>query len=213
MKKVHKNIRLEFAKKYMTWNKEKRNVVFSDEKKFNLNGQDGWNYYWHDIRKEPEVFKKIAKSKNSCMVGGAFCGKGKLDLIFIEGDLNSITYQVLLNQYLISDANRICEDNWVFKQDNAPSHVSKSTIEWLDDNGIEYLKWPPLSPDLNPIEHLRNHVERDLRKLNCSNIKELKNKIKIIWENIDPKVTENLVFSIQRRLQAVIYSKGGPTKY
>jgi hypothetical protein len=32
----HKDFRLTFAKEHMTWNKKWRNVVFSDEKKFNL---------------------------------------------------------------------------------------------------------------------------------------------------------------------------------
>ena len=51
-------------------NKKGMRIIFSDEKKFNLDGPDGWNYYWHDIRKEPEVFKKRPKGKNSCMVWG-----------------------------------------------------------------------------------------------------------------------------------------------
>ena len=75
------------------------------------------------------------------------------------------------------------------------------------------LEKPPQSPDLNPIQHFWDHVERELWKLSCSNIIELKNQIKIIWENIDPKVREKLVFSMQSRLQAVISLKGGPTKY
>jgi len=37
---------------YITWNKEWKTVVFSDEKKFNLDGPDSYNYYFYDIRKE-----------------------------------------------------------------------------------------------------------------------------------------------------------------
>lgn len=52
----HKIDRAEFAKNNMSTDWKK--VVFSDEKKFNLDGPDGNAYYWHDLRKEKEIFSK-----------------------------------------------------------------------------------------------------------------------------------------------------------
>ena len=54
-------------------------VWFSDEKKFNLDGTDGFNYYWRDLDNEKgkRLFSKRPRSKKSLMVWGAFCSSKK----------------------------------------------------------------------------------------------------------------------------------------
>ncbi|CAI5442965.1 unnamed protein product [Caenorhabditis angaria] len=52
----HKDNRLTFAKANMATDWDK--IIFSDEKKFNLDGPDGYNSYWHDIRKDQLRFPK-----------------------------------------------------------------------------------------------------------------------------------------------------------
>ena len=46
-------------------------VIFSDEKKFNLDGPDGLAYYWHDIRREKQFFEKRQQGSESDMIWGA----------------------------------------------------------------------------------------------------------------------------------------------
>ena len=59
---THKDLRLSWAKDHMTWNNEWHKVVWSDEKKFNLDGPDRFSYYWHDLRKEEEIFQLVLKA-------------------------------------------------------------------------------------------------------------------------------------------------------
>ncbi len=51
-----------------------------------------------------------------------------------------------------------------FQQDNAPCHKAQIISDWFleHDNEFTLLKWPPQSPDLNPIEQLWDVVEREI---------------------------------------------------
>ena len=48
--KLHKKLRLEFAKKHVSFGSPWKDVEFSDEKKINLDGPDGFCHYWYDMR-------------------------------------------------------------------------------------------------------------------------------------------------------------------
>jgi len=57
-----------------------------------------------------------------------------------------------------------------FQQDNAPCHKARINSDWFlkHNSGFTALKWPPQSPDLNPIEHRWDVVERELYALDMN---------------------------------------------
>ena len=103
--------------------------------------------------------------------------------------------------------------NFIFQDDNDPKHTAKICRDFIENEGITRLEWPGQSPDLNPIEHLWEEIDREIRKHHISSLSMLKEHISKAWENIGPEVARNLVSSMKRRCEAVIISKGGPTKY
>ncbi len=77
------------------------------------------------------------------------------------------------------------------------------------------LKWPPQSPDLNPIEHLCDVVEREIHIMDVlpTNLQQLRDAIMPMWNKISEECFQHLVESMPWRIKAVLKAKGGPTRY
>lgn len=215
LSKLHKEFRLKWAKDHMTWNKDWRQIVWSDEKKFNLDGPDGFAYYWHDLRKEEQIFSTRAQGGGSVMIWASFGWGGKSSLCFINGRMNSNGYREVLKNHLIDIGNTIGGANWVFQQDNAPVHRSKVNIAWFKSQKINLLPWPSLSPDLNPIENLWGILTRKVyaQGKQFQSKEQLKKAILRSWEEIGLNQLRTLVNSMPNRIFEVIKSKGAKTKY
>ena len=70
LKSDHLDARLELARSTLHWTKRWSKMYFTDEKKFNLDGTDGQNYFWSDLTKnnDKEYFSKDIHNKRSVIV-------------------------------------------------------------------------------------------------------------------------------------------------
>lgn len=150
----HKVARLEWAKKYMSFDIEWSRDIFSDEKKFNLDGPDGFHSYWHDIRKEEKQLMSRQHGGGCVMIWGAFSMDGKTPLAIVNRNMNSTKYCNQLEAHLLPFGEKLGGPNWIFQQDNASIHASKETTAWFSNKNVNIMKWPAQSSDLNPIENL-----------------------------------------------------------
>lgn len=150
----------------------------------------------------------------SVMVWGCMSGAGVGNLQFIDVNMDRFVYLQILKDNLADSARKLgLSENWYFQQDNDPKHTSEVVKLWLLYNVPKQLHSPPQSPDLNPIEHLWDELERRIRKRVIRNKNDLKTALTEEWNKILPDVTKKLVFSMKNRLNSVIENNGGPTKY
>ena len=149
------------------------------------------------------------------MMWGAFGYHGKSELVTIPLRSNSETYQDVLRSKLIHQGSKLGGRGWIYQQDNAPIHTSRSTMNFLQTEGVRLLDWPSRSPDLNPMENawaeLSRRVYRHGRQYKSK--KELEQAIHDEWNAMPQEYFQNLIGSMKNRIFQLILKQGGYTGY
>ena len=214
----HKSKRMDFACENLIESTNWRQVIFSDEKRWNLDGQDGnESFYWLMKDGQPEKYYRYRRYQGgkSTMYWGCFSYYVVGQLIKCPATVTTNRYQQILQQHLLPWLHQNNFNNCIFQQDNAPPHSAKSTMQWIKDNNILILEWPPCSPDCNPIENLWSIVSQTVYKngRQYSSIQELESSIGTASRSISIETCQRLINSMNNRLVQVIEVSGSHINY
>lgn len=221
LKPPHIAARKHFAELYITWNIQWDCIVFSDEKKFNVYGNDGSVRLWP---REAEIGTEAQNLPSKCYpesvtVWASFSSRGLGKLYIVPDGVrqNAYKYTEILKECLIPTIRKQFGGNKrivTFQQDNASCHKAQKVQKWLADNHIETLWWPPQSCDMNPIENLWGIIVAKLRYKSFANRKELEQCILDVWNHeIPDAVLTELTTSMPKRVAEMNKNKGGHTHY
>ena len=206
--------RVEFARRNIqrNWN----NIIFSDEcvitlKKGKKVGQlhvyrrNGERLLLQTSIKIPEV-----RVQGSATIWGCFSSAGFGCMEGFEGTMNSNHYVMnTLPNYLIPSIHLLHpEGRYIFQQDNASPHTARITREWLQENNVEVLEWPPYSPDLNPMENVWGYMKKKLYHDMPTTPQGAIECMRRMWLQLTPMYAQRLINSLQSRCRLVVRNKG-----
>jgi len=210
--------RLQWCVERRNWSAEDwANIVWSDECSVEVGGSRR-KRVWRRLgeRNHPDCIQPTFKSgRTTVMMWGCFVGNKLGPLVLCPGTINSEKYCTILEEHLVPFLKKL-KGNPLFMEDNAPIHKSQYTAAWREDHDIETVKWPPQSPDLNPIENVWAQLKRavEMRRPRERNRTELLIALREEWEAMREKSNlKVLIESMPRRVEAVIKSKGMPIQY
>ena len=155
------------------------------------------------------------------MFWAGICGDTLIGPFIVEEGLkmDSEAYAYFQKQHFFNwykNQPRSFKRKCIYMHDNAPSHASRYTRDFLASKGCKDAKlmvWPPASPDVKPIENLWSIVKRKLyeagKQYHSKN--ELKEAIKECCKTNSPETIKNLTNSMDERLVKILERRGGYT--
>ena len=224
----NRRLRLEFAIAYRGWTYHEWCKFFWSDETWVKHGRHQKTYVLRRPDKEwdENCVKEKVQRKKGWMFWGSFYGHIKGPGFFWEKDWGIISGPTYRERTILVVAQYLCdlealigqENELIFMQDNAPGHAAKEIVALIASLAIKGFKWPPYSPDLNPIETVWKYMKEFLQEkygdLRFWNYEDLKQKITEAWETVvTPGLLRELIKGMPDRMQAVIDAKGKFIKY
>jgi hypothetical protein len=145
--------------------------------------------------------------------GGGVSQHHRTELVAIAGNLNAVRYMEDILPHVVPFLQT--HPYMTLQYDNATSYTARSVRAFLQERNVSVLPWPATSPDLNPIEHIWDLLDRRVRAwaIPPKNVRELAGALVGKWGNISQQERANLVQSMRRKCIAVLNAAGGHTRY
>jgi hypothetical protein len=157
---------------------------------------------WVDTRAPEMIEVRRHSGGGSVAVWGGFCGGKKTTLKFSDGNVTSQSYVATLGGHLQPSFD---PETQIFQQDNASPHTAALTNAWFQDQYIDVLTWPALSPDINPIGNVWGYLTHAVyaggRQFYSTN--ELKKAVQKVWDDMPDSYLLTLVESMPNRVEAL----------
>uniref|UniRef100_A0A8C7K8B0 Transposase n=1 Tax=Oncorhynchus kisutch TaxID=8019 RepID=A0A8C7K8B0_ONCKI len=215
----HWHQRCLWAQTHRCWTRQDwQKVPFTDESRFCLTRGDGWICVY---RRRNERYTEVCTLERdqfggggSVMVWGGVSQHHRTELVVIAGNLNAVRYRKeILPPHVVPFLQ--AHSDMTLQHDNATSHTAHSVRDFLQDRNVSALPWPEKSPDLNPIEHVWDLLDRRVRAraIPPRNVQELASALVEEWGSISQQELANLIQSMRRRCTALLNAAGGHTRY
>jgi hypothetical protein len=152
----------------------------------------------------------------SVMVWGGITFEDRTNLVVVNrGSMTAVRYRDDIIAPVVEPFGAIHRPGFVFMHDNARPHIANVVRQELVAANINVLEWPPRSPDLNPIEHLWDNLDRKIRALENppSTLHELSIRLQEVWIAIHQEEVAALIQSMPSRIADCIRARGGHTRY
>jgi hypothetical protein len=202
----------------LTDQKNKKNIFFSDEATFHLNGLVNKHNvrYWSEENPHATIETVMQSPKLN-----VWCSMSEDKLIgpfFFDGaTVNGQKYLTMLQEFFIPEVRRLRKvKSILFQQDGAPPHFSCEVRQFLDNIFPNRwigrggpIRWAPRSPDLTPLDFfLWGHIKNNVYKSPIQDLDELKMRICDEIKKISQDTLCNVFSNIVKRMHLCISVEG-----
>ena len=89
---------------------------------------------------------------------------GATEIVVFEGMMDAEGYKDILRTALLPFIREKLPTHHRLMQDNDPIHTSRAVRQFMEEEGVNWWKTPPESPDCNPIENMWHELKEYLRR-------------------------------------------------